>query len=84
MNDVGSKLPCLGSCWSYVATFLATTGCQDGHLGDQERQDEPRWRPRGGQMEVRWHRGLGDVYKRQLDRLDGDLGSHLAANNVAT
>ena len=24
LNDVGSKLACLGSCWSYVATFLAT------------------------------------------------------------
>ena len=23
LNDVGSKLACLGSCWSYVATFLA-------------------------------------------------------------
>ena len=24
LNDVGSKLACLGSCWSFVATFLAT------------------------------------------------------------
>ena len=56
--DVGSKLVCLGSCWSYVATFLATNGCQDGHLGDQECQDGPRWRPKGCKIELRGHPGL--------------------------
>ena len=58
MNDIGSKLACLGSCWCYVAHFGQQDGCQDGHLGDQERQDEPRWRPRGGKIEPRWHPGL--------------------------
>ena len=58
LNDIGSKLACLGSCWCYVAHFGQQDGCQDGHLGDQERQDEPRWRPRGGKIEPRWHPGL--------------------------
>ena len=58
LNDVGSKLACLGSCWCYVAHFGQQNGCQDGHLGDQECQDEPRWRPRGCKIELRWHPGL--------------------------
>ena len=58
LNDIGSKLACLGSCWCYVAHFGQQDGCQDGHLGDQERQDERRWRPRGGKIEPRWHPGL--------------------------
>ena len=58
LNDVGSKLACLGSCWCYVVHFGQQDGCQDGHLGDQECQDEPRWRPRGCKIELRWHPGL--------------------------
>ena len=58
LKDVGSKLACLGSCWCYVAHSGQQDVCQDGHLGDQERQDEPRWRPRGCQIEPRWHPGL--------------------------
>ena len=58
LNDVGSKLACLGSCWCYAAHFGQQNGCQDGHLGDQECQDEPRWRPRGCKIELRWHPGL--------------------------
>ena len=51
LDDVGSKLACLGSCWCYVAHFGQQDGCQDGHLGDQER-------PRGCQSQLRWHPGL--------------------------
>ena len=58
LNDVGSKLARLGSCWCYVAHFGQQDGCKDRHLGDQERQDEPRWRPRGCKIEPRWHPGL--------------------------
>ena len=57
LDDVGSKLACLGSCWCYVAHFGQQDGCQDGHLGDQECQDVPRWRPRGCKIELRWHLG---------------------------
>ena len=58
LNDVGSKLACLGSCWCYVVHFGQQNDCQDGHLGDQECQDEPRWRPRGCKIELRLHPGL--------------------------
>ena len=46
LNDIGSKLACLGSCWCYVEHFGQQDGCQHGYLGDQEWHDEPRWRPR--------------------------------------
>ena len=58
LNDVGSKLAYLGSCWCYVVHVGQQDGCQDGHLGDQQCQDEPRWRPRGCKIELRWHPGL--------------------------
>ena len=72
LNDVGSKLACLGSCWCYVAHFGQQDGCQDGHLGDQECQDEPRWRPRGCKIELRWHPGLesGSFYINLGDIFD--------------
>ena len=54
LDDVGSKLACLGSCWCYVAHFGQQDGCQDGHLSDQEYQDEPRWR----QIAPSWHLGF--------------------------
>ena len=50
LNDNGSKLACLGSCWCHVAHFGQQDGCQDGHLGYQECQDEPRWGPRAAKV----------------------------------
>ena len=35
LNDIGSKLACLGSCWCYVAHFGQQDGCQDGILGSK-------------------------------------------------
>ena len=72
LNDVGSKLACLGSCWCYVVHFGQQDGCQDGHLGDQECQDEPRWRPRGCKIELRWHPGLeiGSFYNNFVNVFD--------------
>ena len=31
---------------------------QDGYFGDQDCQNEPRWRARGCKIESRWHPGL--------------------------
>ena len=50
--------PDLAHVGAMLRHFWQQDGCQYGHLGDQERQDEPRWRPRGCQMELRWHLGL--------------------------
>ena len=40
LNDVGSKLACLGSCWSYVAAFLAARWLP---RWPSRRSRAPRW-----------------------------------------
>ena len=50
--------PVLAHVGALLRHFWRQDGCQDGHLGDQECQDEPRWRPRGCKIELRWHPGL--------------------------
>ena len=54
LNDVGSKLACLGSCWSYVAAFLAARWLP---RWPSRRSRAPRWakmapkrRPNGAKM----------------------------------
>ena len=67
-----NKLACLRSCWCYVAHVGQRDGCQDGHLGDHECQDGPRWRLRGCKIELRWHPGLeiGSFYINLGDIFD--------------
>ena len=45
-------------CCDIFGNKMATKSLKMSQDGAQEPQDEPRWRPRGCQIEPRWHPGL--------------------------
>ena len=50
--------PVLAHVGAMLRHYWQQDGCQDHHLGDQERPNEPRWFQRGCKIEPRWHPGL--------------------------
>ena len=56
--------------------FWQQDGCQDHHLGDQERQNEPTWHQRGCKIEPRWHPGLRIRGLEGSGEVLGSLGGH--------
>ena len=61
-GSLGSLGSHFGRCWLEVGlSWLMLVICcalQAARSRDQECQDEPRWRPRGYQIDLRWHPGI--------------------------